>query len=63
MLKSLGVTVGIAENGRQAMEMATAKPYDPILMDIRMPEMDGFIGKPVSKQNLIDELARWFLKN
>ena len=31
-----------AENGMQAVEMARAKPFDLILMDIMMPELDGF---------------------
>ncbi len=31
-----------AINGRQALEMAQQKQYDLILMDIRMPEMDGY---------------------
>jgi CheY-like chemotaxis protein len=36
-----GVSVDIAENGRQAYEMAAANNYDLILMDVQMPEMDG----------------------
>jgi class 3 adenylate cyclase len=34
--------VSNAENGRIAMEMLRAKPYDVILLDIDMPEMNGF---------------------
>jgi CheY-like chemotaxis protein len=37
-----GVIVDIAENGKQAVEKATANNYDVILMDIQMPVMDGF---------------------
>jgi DNA-binding NarL/FixJ family response regulator len=33
--------VGEAENGRQAVELATVSSVDVILMDIRMPELDG----------------------
>jgi signal transduction histidine kinase/CheY-like chemotaxis protein len=40
-LEQAGFTVEIAENGREAIEMALAKRYDLILMDIQMPEMDG----------------------
>jgi adenylate cyclase len=34
--------VSNAENGKVAMEMLRAKPYDVILLDIDMPEMNGF---------------------
>ncbi len=37
-----GCTVDVAENGVQAVEMASAKAYDLILLDCQMPEMDGF---------------------
>ncbi len=37
-----GVVVDVADNGKQAVEMAATNPYDLILMDIQMPEMDGF---------------------
>ena len=31
-----------AENGMQAIEMCRAKTYDLIIMDVMMPELDGF---------------------
>ncbi|MCC6384587.1 MAG: response regulator [Bacteroidia bacterium] len=34
--------VDIAENGKQAVEMHSSAPYDLIVMDIQMPEMDGY---------------------
>lgn len=34
--------VDIAENGEQAIELVREKDYDIILMDIKMPKMDGF---------------------
>ncbi len=34
--------ITLAQNGREAMEKAGAQAYDLILMDIRMPVMDGF---------------------
>ncbi|HTB32683.1 MAG TPA: ATP-binding protein [Bacteroidia bacterium] len=40
-LEKWGAVVSIAENGKVAVEMLTVKPYDIILMDIQMPEMDG----------------------
>jgi PAS domain S-box-containing protein len=41
ILDSLGCHVDAAANGKEAVEKAKAYPYDLILMDIRMPEMDG----------------------
>ena len=38
----LGHRVSVAENGRVAMEMLAAQPFDLLLLDIEMPEMDGF---------------------
>ena len=41
MLRSLGLHVEVAPDGETAVEMAAAKPYALILMDIQMPGMDG----------------------
>lgn len=35
-------TVDIAENGREVLQKLEANTYDLILMDIQMPEMDGY---------------------
>jgi adenylate cyclase len=32
----------VAENGRQALEMIKEKPFDLVLLDIMMPEIDGY---------------------
>ena len=37
----LGVQVDIADNGQKAVDMALARPYDLILMDMQMPVMSG----------------------
>jgi CheY-like chemotaxis protein/anti-sigma regulatory factor (Ser/Thr protein kinase) len=42
MLEKIGCRVDLAANGREAVEMADRFPYDLILMDCGMPEMDGF---------------------
>jgi signal transduction histidine kinase/ligand-binding sensor domain-containing protein/CheY-like chemotaxis protein len=41
-LSKWGVALEFAENGVIAVEMATISQYDLILMDLQMPEMDGF---------------------
>ncbi len=41
VLGEIGWTVDIAENGREAVEKATAATYDLILMDMQMPVMGG----------------------
>ncbi|MGD9852328.1 MAG: response regulator [Nitrospirales bacterium] len=42
VLQEYGLSVDEAGNGRVAIEMAIATVYDLILMDVQMPEMDGF---------------------
>jgi CheY-like chemotaxis protein len=41
MLESLGYRAEVVENGVQAVEAVRARPFDLVLMDIHMPEMDG----------------------
>ena len=42
LLTKAGLQVTIAENGRKAVELAQDTSFDAILMDLQMPEMDGF---------------------
>jgi signal transduction histidine kinase/CheY-like chemotaxis protein len=42
ILEQVGHTVEIAQNGREVMPLLASKSFDAILMDIQMPEMDGF---------------------
>jgi two-component system sensor histidine kinase/response regulator len=42
LLNRFGVVTEMAEDGRVAVTMVAANGYDLILMDVQMPEMDGF---------------------
>jgi len=42
MLRGIGCTVDVANNGTAACQAARARRYDLIFMDCHMPDMDGF---------------------
>jgi PAS domain S-box-containing protein len=42
LLEDAGATVCVASNGREALELLARQRYDCVLMDVQMPEMDGF---------------------
>jgi len=42
ILKRLGYSLSFATNGAQALDMAMSEPFDLILLDIMMPQMDGY---------------------
>ena len=41
-LQRQGMKVEIAVNGQQALELALSQPFDVVLLDTTMPELDGF---------------------
>jgi len=42
LLEAFGYEVVVAANGREALEVAAREAPDVVLMDIMMPELDGF---------------------
>ena len=42
MLEKLGLRADVAGDGREAVRLFEMRPYDLILMDCQMPEMDGY---------------------
>ena len=42
MLKKLGIKADVAANGLEVLQALERQTYDVVLMDVQMPEMDGF---------------------
>ncbi len=42
LLEETGLSIEVADNGRQAVDLFQARPQELILMDIQMPIMDGY---------------------
>ena len=41
MLKKIGIRADVAANGLEVLQALDRRPYDIVLMDVAMPEMDG----------------------
>jgi len=51
LLQKRGHSIGIAENGLQALEVLQKEHFDLILMDMQMPEMSGFEAAAAIREN------------
>jgi signal transduction histidine kinase/DNA-binding response OmpR family regulator len=50
MLERVGYIADVAGNGQEAIDALNRQPYDVVLMDIQMPEMDGVLATQKIRQ-------------
>ena len=57
LLATYGLTVTLAQNGKEALQILDSETFDGVLMDCQMPIMDGYEAtKEIRKQSRFDNL-------
>ncbi len=61
MLKRLGTTATLAENGHEAVAAHRATVYDIILMDVEMPKLDGLAATRIIRSECTSHDRPWII--
>ncbi len=52
VIKDFGFALDVVETGKEAIETLAKNHYDLILMDVNMPEMDGYAATKYIRENM-----------